>query len=131
MTDPRDTLITALLDGTEAGTIKWEQANTGATAFIAKRPSGTVTIHGARGSLSTEPISIGSLLGGASAKLIIKNPAGKTLEEIDSPEPASIGVALANNPAARLPKLYDLVHEQVTRAEATMKGLSQEFREPD
>jgi hypothetical protein len=130
MSDPRDTLITALLDGTKAEAIKWEQANAGATAFIAKRASGTVTIQGARGQMGIGPIAIGSIFGG-SARLVVKDRAGKTVEEIESPEPTGIGAMLANNPAAALPTLYDLVHEQVTRAEAIMKDLSKEFQDPD
>jgi len=132
MSDPRDTLITALLEGTKGGTIKWEQANARGTAFIAKRPSGTVTIQAADGSLGIGATigSVGSFFG-VSAKLVIKDRAGKAVEEIESPDPTGIGAMLAHNPAASLPSLYSLVHEQVTRAEATMKDLSQEFREAD
>jgi hypothetical protein len=135
MSDPRDTLITALLEGTKGGTIKWEQANARGTAFIAKRPSGTVTIQAAQaadGSLGIGATigSVGSFFG-VSAKLVIKDRAGKAVEEIESPDPTGIGAMLAHNPAASLPSLYSLVHERVTRAEATMKDLSQEFREAD
>jgi hypothetical protein len=127
MTDPRNTLIDALLEGTRADTIKWEQANTAATAFIAKRPSGTVTVEGTRSGL----VALGSSLFGTAAKLIVKDATGKTVEEIEAPSPTTVGALMSLNPAAAVSKLYDLVHERVTRAEATMANLSREFQKPD
>jgi hypothetical protein len=130
MNDPRDTLITTLIQGTKAEAIKWEQANAGATAFIARRDSGTVTIRGGVGPLGIGPLASASIWGG-SATLVVKDRAGKTVEEIESPEPLGIGAMLASNPAAELIKLYNLVHEQVTRAELTMRELAREFRKPE
>lgn len=127
MSDPRNTLIDALLEGTRAETIKWEQANTAATAFIAKRPSGTVTVAGTRAGL----VGLGGSLFGAAAKLVVKDATGKTVEEIEAPSSTGMGALLSLNPAAGVSQLYDLVHEQVTRAEATMANLSREFQKPD
>ena len=47
MTDanPLTDLLAALLRGTEAKTIKWEQADHRGLAFIARRESGTATIY--------------------------------------------------------------------------------------
>ncbi len=127
MSDPRETLINALLTGTADGTIKWEQANTNASAFIAKRKHGTVTIEGPPGGL-------GSALGaafGQTPRLIVKDSTGKTVEEIAGSGPSTTLIAAFRpHPAAMLPQLYSLVHEQVTRAEATMRNLTKDFEQP-
>lgn len=127
MTDPRTTLIETLIEGTRSEVIHWEQANNGATAFIAKRPSGTVTVEGTPGGIAG-PLS--QVLGMGS-RLVVKDGKAKTLETIEAPQGTNLGAMLTLNPAAKIPTLFNLVHEQVTRAEATMANLTREFKTPE
>jgi hypothetical protein len=134
--DPLTDLVAALKQGTVSGNISWEQVNTAATAFIAKRASGTVTLEGSGG-----PSMMGSsgLLGAQlTVKLVVKDAAGKRVEEHNAATPnpltggisASLGM-LSGSADTEVIALYSQVHEQVTRAKATMRTLAGEFARPE
>jgi hypothetical protein len=135
--DPLTDLIAALKRGTASGNIRWEQANTAGTAFIAKRPSGTVTLEGSDG-----PSAMGSsnpFGGQLSVKLVVKDATGKRVEEHNAatPDPltagitTSLGVFSGSSVDAEAITLYFQVHEQVTKAKATMRTLAGEFTQPE
>jgi hypothetical protein len=134
--DPLTDLVAALKQGTANGNISWEQANTAGTAFIAKRPGGTVTLEGSGG-----PSMMGSrgLFGAQlSVKLVVKDPTGKKVEEHNAATPnpltgglsASLGM-VAGSVDVEAIALYSQVHEQVTKAKATMRTLAEEFTQPE
>jgi hypothetical protein len=135
--DPLTDLVGALKQGTVNGNITWEQANTAGTAFIAKRPGGTVTLEGSGG-----PSMMGGsgLLGAQlSVKLVVKDPTGKKVEEHNAatPDPfttggitASLGM-LSGSVDVEVIALYSQVHEQVMKAKATMRTLAGEFAQPE
>jgi hypothetical protein len=134
--DPLTHLVAALKQGTVSGHISWEQANTAGTAFIAKRPSGTVTLEGSGGPSMMESSSpFGAQL---SVKLAVKDATGKKVEEHNAatPDPltggltASLGV-FRDSVDAEVIALYFQVHEQVTKAKATMRTLAGEFTQPE
>jgi hypothetical protein len=134
--DPLTDLVAALKQGTASGNISWEQANTAGTAFIAKRPSGTVTLEGSGGpSMMASSGLFGAQL---SVKLVVKDPTGKKVEEHNAATPspltggitASLGM-FSGSVDAEVIALYSQVHEQVTKAQATMRTLAGEFTQPE
>lgn len=124
--DPLSELISALRKGTADRSIEWQQADSYGNTFLARRPSGTVTIKGKQAQLNLVGINI-------SVTLTVKDAEGNTVEKYDAVEPNPVlgGIASAfaftNTPDSALRSLYAEVREQVTQAESTMRKLSQEF----
>lgn len=123
--DPVYDLLGAMIAGTKAGTVAWEQGDSRARVFIAKTDDGTVTLTGSPAR---------SLFGGntVTVTLAVKNAQGKTIEEYETPPPDPIGAVVGiGAPAAidrRVLELYEVVREQVTEAAATMRRLAAQFR---
>jgi hypothetical protein len=132
--DPLSDLVDALQEGTKSKAIQWEQADARGTSFIARRPSGTVTLAGAQGGIPA--------LGATSAKvrLVVKDAAGKTVEQYDAIEPTALALAVGGigavinrgaTPDSRLVSLWWEVREQLTKAQSTMRKLAKEFKAPE
>jgi hypothetical protein len=117
--DPIDDLVTALVSGTRQGSISWRQADARGTAYIAKRPSGTVTIQ--------RPTSgLAAALAG-SVRLVVKNELGETIREFPSGT-FSVGVGSSTLAASQLSELYNLVETQLSGKDQTVRQLATEFR---
>ena len=118
-------LVEALFDGTQADSVIWEPADSRSRAFIAKGADGTVTIAG----IPTDTV-IGPI---ATVTLIVKNDAGRTIEQYDTPAPPAMGalaqamVMPSNSIESKVRALYEVAKEQSTRAKATMESLANEF----
>lgn len=124
MPDALSQLVDALIASTVAGEVDWEQADSRGRAFIARRASGTVTLSGAPSQTLLGP--------GTTVKLVVKDAAGKTVEEHEAapPDPLS-GAGLLSGGLRSVNSdvlsLYERVHEQITQAKATMRSLASEF----
>jgi hypothetical protein len=120
--DPLTQLVDALLAGSDAGTVAWEQADSRGRTFIARGSGGTVRLTG---------VSSPTLFGqGLTVKLAIQDGAGKTIEEYEAPssplgEAGGIGLNIGIDRG--LQTLYRQVREQITRANETMASLAGEF----
>lgn len=111
-----DNLVDALVRGTRSGAISWKRADASGHAFIAKRQSGTVTLHG------YGPLSAGDL------RLIVKDRTGKTVDEVvTSPVGGNLSRAMTGIAQPQLLSLYESVREQVTQADSTVRSLTEEF----
>lgn len=123
--DPLAQLVQALLDGTKADTVEWEQADARGRSFIAKGSDGTVTLSG----VPTDTI-IGPIV---TARLVVKNAAGRTIEEYDTAPPTATGALTQamltphNRIESKVRALFELVKERMTKANATMTRLAKEF----
>ena len=119
-------LVKTLLDGTRAGTIKWEQADSKGRQFIARRSSGTVIVAAPSG-LSVGFAGVGIRAALSAVSLTVKNSSGDTIEVVDAP---ATGLQPVQLPIARdLVALFDLVRERVTAADSTIRKLNKEFEE--
>lgn len=130
--DPLSDLIDALTQGTTAKSVQWEQASMQGDAFIARSPSGTVTLQGP-GTLGIGAVGIA----GPSVQLTVKDESGKTIERYNAVAPnplalAASGIAAAlagkTSPDARIVQLWWDVREQQTKARSTMRALTKEFK---
>lgn len=129
--DPLSDLIDALRQGTGDKSIKWEQADSHGSAFIARRSSGTVTLQGRH---PVQGLGIGA---SATVRLVVKDAAGKTIEQYDAVEASPLTLAASGlgaammgkiSPDARLVALWWDVREQLTKARSTMRALTKEFK---
>jgi hypothetical protein len=117
--DPLDDLVLALIAGTRHGTVKWQQADARGNAYIAKRPSGTVTVQRGAG-------GVAAMLGGT--RLVVKNERGETVREYPSSGFAGkVGSPLITG-AGSLDELYNLAQAQVSGEDQTVRRLADEFR---
>jgi hypothetical protein len=133
--DPLSELVDALRLGTAKGSIEWAQADSRGSAFIAKRPSGTVTLQGQQGQ------GLGGLAAGSGTKvrLVVKDAAGKTVEQYDAVDPGPLALAIGGigaamgrtAPDSTLVALWWEVREQLTKAMSTMRALAKEFNAPE
>src|ERR1700722_531369 len=129
--DPLSDLIDALRQGTGDKSLQWEQADSYGSAFIARRSSGTVTLQGRQ---PGHGLGIGT---SATVRLVVKDAAGKTIEQYDAVEASPFTLAASGlsaammgkaSPDARLVALWWDVREQLTKARSTMRALAKEFK---
>lgn len=119
VTTPADELVDALVKQTEAGNLSWEPANVLRTAFIAKAPSGTVTIEVGR----TE---------GLGAELVARDSQGNVIRRISQmgasggAMPSLTGVSASA--AAGVAKLATLVRQRDALTDTRLSQLAREFR---
>ncbi|HWX97210.1 MAG TPA: hypothetical protein VNZ01_10210 [Solirubrobacteraceae bacterium] len=133
--DPLSELVDALQAGTASKAIQWEQADARGSAFIARRPSGTVTLEGQRGRSPVGALAIEP----ATVRLVVKDATGKTVEQYDAVEQSALALAVGGigammkgaTPDSRLVSLWWEVREQLTKAESTMRKLAKEFEAPE
>jgi hypothetical protein len=126
--DAMDELVVTLLEGTRAGTIRWNTADSRGRAFIAKRPSGTVTL------------SRGYGLVGTGFRLMVRDRSGNAVGEVIGSESAYESAAKAvmdglarsagSNAVARanLNALFIAIQAQLANADSTLRSLASEFR---
>jgi hypothetical protein len=117
-----DELVSALLERTEAGSIRWHQADAHGRAFIAKRKSGTVVLRGEPGPAATGPF-----------RLIVQDRMGNNVDEattgaVDVDSPLSSYLSGEATAAGQLPALYEAVRAQLTDDDRTVRSLTEEFR---
>ena len=111
-------LVQALVDGTRSGSVRWKSADARKRAFIAKRPSGTVTLYGGSESLPTGQV-----------RLVVKDRSGNTVDELSTSSFGSVVDPSTGSVVFELQRLYEAVREQVAQSESTVRSLTQEFRQ--
>lgn len=107
--EPLYSLVTALVDGTRSGSIRWKSADALGQAFIAKRSSGSVVVRNPSG---------------LAVRLLVKDGNGETVEEVTS---GSVGIG-AFSVDSHLSTLWHEIQQQTQKADSTIRALADEFR---
>jgi hypothetical protein len=117
-----DQLVRTLIQGTQSGTVKWQEATGDGNSFVTRRRVGTITIQ-RRGGLSA--VAAGAIV------LSVRDQVGEVITEIQSPTATSAMTGSPTSNAARqLLELFEAVRAKHLGQHAALEQFIAEFQKP-
>src|SRR4051794_18399040 len=117
-----DQLVQTLFQGTNSGTVKWQEATGDGNSFVTRRRVGTVTLQRRAG--------IAGAMGGQ-ISLTVRDQRGDVITQLDSPSPTSVVAGgLTSAGARQLAGLFDAVYAKHIGDHAALQQFISEFGSP-